>query len=80
MSDSNLNEKKKDGDLRRRGNLRHDDTGQYPAACIYITDCKVTPCSFNDVELRNGSYLIEGIGDVCRSPFHTSDLHLCLQR
>lgn len=33
--------------------------------CIYIDDCKITHCSFDDVELRNGSYLIEGVGDAC---------------
>lgn len=32
---------------------------------IFITDCKITHCSFDDVELQNGSYLVEGLGDVC---------------
>jgi len=32
---------------------------------ILIEDCKITHCSFDDVELRNGSYLIEGVGDAC---------------
>ena len=32
---------------------------------IFIEDCKITHCSFDDVELRNGSYLVEGAGDAC---------------
>ncbi len=32
---------------------------------ILLEDCKITHCSFDDVELRNGSYLIDGVGDAC---------------
>lgn len=32
---------------------------------IFIEDCKITHCSFDDVELRNGSYLVNGSGDAC---------------
>lgn len=32
---------------------------------IQIEDCKITHCSFDDVELRNNSYLVDGIGDAC---------------
>lgn len=32
---------------------------------IFIEDCKITHCSFDGVELRNGSYLVEGAGDAC---------------
>ncbi len=33
--------------------------------CIFIEDCKIAHCTFDDVELRNGFYLIEGAGDTC---------------
>lgn len=32
---------------------------------IILEDCKITHCSFDDVELRNGSYLVDGTGDTC---------------
>lgn len=43
---------------------RIENDSEY-GGCIYIEDCKITHCSFDDVELRNGSYLIEGVGDTC---------------
>ena len=42
--------------------LRYDTEDE---GVVVIEDCKVTHCSFDDVELRNGSYLIDGIGDAC---------------
>ena len=32
---------------------------------IFLEDCKITHCSFDDVELRNGAYLVSGTGDAC---------------
>jgi len=32
---------------------------------IILDDCKITHCSFDDVELRNNSYLVDGRGDAC---------------
>lgn len=32
---------------------------------IFLEDCKITHCSFDDIELRNNSYLVDGFGDAC---------------
>lgn len=32
---------------------------------IFLEDCRITYCSFDDIELHNGSYLVDGFGDAC---------------
>lgn len=45
--------------------FRKIESGSEDEGAIFIEDCKITHCSFDDVALRNGSYLIEGAGDAC---------------
>lgn len=51
-----------DIDSCRFQKIKNEDEDGYT---ISIQDCKITHCSFDDVELRNGSYLVDGSGDTC---------------
>ena len=41
-----------------RGDVKDDGV-------VSLEDCKITHCSFDDVELLNGAYLVSGTGDAC---------------
>lgn len=51
-----------DVDSCRFKNIENDKEDE---GVIFLKDCKITHCSFDDVELRNNSYLVDGIGDAC---------------